>query len=164
MNNEVKNGIIITITVILVIVIVYFATALLMTGEIGSKDEKEKNNENTTSTESTEGSSLYDNMIIAGRVFEQKDDKYMVIFFSENDASDTLKASITSYDSTLDGVKLYKVNTDEAINSYVVSDDFNKTATNDDELKVNDVTLITIEGKAITSYVIGENSVINELK
>lgn len=164
MNNEVKNGIIITITVILVLAIVYLVTAVFMTGEIGSKNVKEENNENTTSDESTGLSSLYDNMIIAGRVFEQKDDKYMVIFFSEKDASDSLKTAISSYDSTSDAIKLYKVNTDEKINSYVIADNSNSAATSDDELKINDVTLITIEGKLITSYVTGENSIIDKLK
>lgn len=160
MNNEVKNGIIITITVILVLVVVYLVTAVFMTGEIGSN----KNDGEVSSTSSLNAASSYDNMIIAGRVFEQKEDKYMVIFFSEKDDSDALKTTITSYDQAGSDVKLYKVNTDEAINSYVLADDFNSVATSDSELRINDVTVITIENKAITSYVIGADNVINELK
>ena len=162
MNNEVKNGIIITITVILVLVVVYLVTAVFMTGEIGSS--KSDDEENSTSSLNDTSSSSYDNMIIAGRVFEQKEDKYMVIFFSEKDDSDALKTTITSYDQAGSDVKLYKVNTDEVINSYVLGDDFNSVATSDSEIRINDVTVITIENKVITSYVIGAENVINELK
>lgn len=42
MRNELKNGIILSITVILIILVVYLTTAVFMTGEIGSKKNSEK--------------------------------------------------------------------------------------------------------------------------
>lgn len=133
-----------------------------MTGEIGNSNKDEKGNDLTT-TEENITSSLYDNMIIASKTFEQKNDEYMVIFFSQNDVSDTLKSTISAYDSSNKNVKLYKVNIDEAINKFVVSDEQNINATNYDELKINDVTLITIKNNEITSYVVTEDDVISKL-
>lgn len=133
-----------------------------MTGEIGNSNKDEKEDALTTTKESIT-SSLYDNMIIASKTFEQKNDEYMVIFFSQNDASDTLKSTISAYDSSDKNVKLYKVNIDEAINKFVVSDEENINATNYDELKINDVTLITIKNNEITSYVVTEDDVISKL-
>lgn len=136
-----------------------------MTGEIGnSKTKKESTNDTSYSKESDSVSSLYDNMIIASSAFEQPGSEYKVIFFSQNDASDNLKSLISSYDSSDNNVKLYKVNMDEAINKYVISDESNPNATTFSELKINDVTLITINNGTISSYVVGEANVSNELK
>ena len=40
MKNEIKNGIVIAICVILISVIVYLTTAIFLTGEIGNKKDK----------------------------------------------------------------------------------------------------------------------------
>lgn len=163
MSKEIKNGIAISITVILVIAIVYLTTAVFMTGEIGN-NKKVKESKTTTKEASSSVSKIFDNMIIASKTFDQKKDEYMVIFFHGNDISDTLKSAITSYDSSNNGVKLYKVNTDDVINKFVLSDEQNSGATNYKELKINDITLITIKNKSIASYVTEEENVINNLK
>lgn len=162
MNNDLKNGIVITITVVLVLAVVYLTTAVFMTGEIGSSKANKKNK--VTTTKSNVTTNLYDNMIIASKTFDQPNDEYMVIFFSEKEASDNLKSAISSYDSGNKAVKLYKVNTDEVINKFVVSEEVNMDATNYNELKINDVTIITIKDKVITSYVVKEEAVIDKLK
>lgn len=162
MKNEVKNAIVITITVILILVVVYLTTAIFMTGEIGNKKKDEKN-EVTNVAEESQTSTLYDNMIIASKTFKQKNDEYMVIFFSQKDASDTLKNIISTYDSSDKETKLYKVNTDEAINKFVVSDEANSSATNYNELKINDTTLVTIKNGVITLYIVAEDNVIEAL-
>lgn len=127
MKSEVKSGILIAIVVILILVIVYFTTAVFLTGEIGGKSN-EDSNETTSENNDDELSSLtdYDNMIIAGNVFNQNDSTYMVIIYSQKDSSDALKTTISTYDSSNNDVKLYKVNKDEAINKSVDSDSDNK--------------------------------------
>lgn len=165
MNSTIKNGIIITVIVILVLVIVYFATAFLMTGEIGNtKAEKESFNDSSNLQKNDVVSSLYDNMIIASDTFKQSNSEYKVIFFSQNEVSDNLKSLISSYDSSSDGIKLYKVNIDETINKSVVSDESNPNAKTFSDLKINDVTLITISNGVISSYITGEDGVVSELK
>lgn len=163
MSKEIKNGIAISITVILVIVIVYLTTAVFMTGEIGN-NKTDKKSETTTKQTSSSVSKMFDNMIIASKTFDQKNDEYMVIFFHGNDISETLKSAITFYDSSNSKGKLYKVNMDDVINKFVLSDEQNSGATNYNELKINDITLITIKNKAIASYVTEEENVINNLK
>ncbi len=162
MNNDLRNGIVITVTVVLVLVVVYLTTAVFMTGEIGSSKTNKKNK--VTTTKSAVTTTLYDNMIIASKTFDQPNDEYMVIFFSEKKASDNLKNAILSYDSGSKDVKLYKVNTDEVINKFVVSEDENINASSYNELKINDVTIITIKDKVITSYQVKEDKVIDKLK
>lgn len=163
MKNEVKSAIAITITVILILVVVYLSTAVFMTGEIGDKKKDEKD-EVTNVSEESQTSTLYDNMIIASKTFEQKNDEYMVIFFSQKDTSDTLKNMISTYDSSDKDTKLYKVNTDEVINRFVISDEANNSATNYNELKINDITLVTIKNGVIASYIVTEDNVIEALK
>ena len=150
-----------TLVVIVILVIVYLTTAIFMTGEIGN-NKKDDKNETTTNNESQ--SELYDNMIIASNTFNQKNEEYNVIFFHEKDDNDALKNSISAYDSSQKDIKLYKVNLDEAINKFVISKQQNSSATNYEELKINDVTLINIKNKVITSYVTGYENVISKLK
>ena len=101
MRNELKNGIILSITVILIILVVYLTTAVFMTGEIGSKKSSEKK------TTTTNAASSYENKILASKVFDQTPETYKVLIFSEQDVSDDLKSAITSYSGN---TKLYLVN------------------------------------------------------
>ena len=156
MKNEVKNVIITTIVVILIIVIVYFITAVFMTGEIGNKSSTQTNEE-TTKNYTHE----YDDMIIAGRVFNQNEDNYKVIIYSSDTSSDAIKNAISSYTNE---TKLYKVNVDEAINSYVISETENSLPANSSELKVKEIALITIQNGTVSSYISDEEQIINALK
>ena len=61
MSKEIKSLITITLTVILVIAIVYLTTAIFMTGEIGNG---KKTTKDKTTTTSPSISKMYDNMII----------------------------------------------------------------------------------------------------
>lgn len=167
MKSEVKSGILITVVVILILVIVYFTTAVFLTGEIGGKKgDDSSDNETSEEAQSEDVSSLtsYDNTIIAGRVFNQTDDTYMVIIYSEKESSDALKTTISTYDSKGESVKLYKVNKDEAINSSVNSDSDNTNPTSSSELKVKDNALITITNGTVSSYVNDDEQIINALK
>ena len=162
MKKEIKNGIVIAICVILIIIITYITTSVFMTGEIGTKKDKENKNDVEKTSENTTLQSTYDNMIIAGRVFNQSEDTYMVILFKEDSASDDLKAAIKSYNN--ENEKLYKVNLDEAINKYVVKESDNNNATNSKELQVKDIALLTISSGSIRSYITDEEQIINALK
>lgn len=157
MKNEVKNGLIIGVVVVLIIVLVYFMTAIFMTGEIGNESKTDK----TTTATSSSSMVDYDNMIIAGRVFNQTEDTYMVLIFSNNDAKDELKSAISSYTGD---VKLYKVNTDEAVNSYIISDSDNTNPTASKDIKVKNNALITITNGTVSSYINDEEQIINALK
>ena len=86
MKQEVKSVVITVICVGLIIAVVYLSTAYFLTGEIGNKSKITKK-----TTESYSGLSLnYENMIIAGKVFDMKESSYMVIFFSQDKINDEL--------------------------------------------------------------------------
>lgn len=161
MKEELKNGIIITITVVLIIIVVYFATAIFMTGEIGNKDKSE---EETTTTTTSSAVSEYKNLIIASSTFKQLQQEYMVMFFSEKNSSETIKTVLKNYASSSGKTKLYIVNMDEAINKYVKSKESNKSATTSDELKIDVDTLLVIKDGTISSYITDEDEVIDKLK
>lgn len=159
MKQEIKNSIIIAIGVLFVIAVTYFGVAMFLTGEIGN------NKDDSQTVLADSGISLsYDNVIIAGNTFSQKENNYMVMFFSEKNSSETLKNSLSLYDSAEKSLKLYKVNLDEAINSFVKSEENNTNATNSKELKIKQNTLITINNGIITSYVEDEAEILNNLK
>ena len=154
MKDEIKNVIPITIFVILALIGVYFATAVFKTGEISNK------NKNTTTTAS-DVTTLYDDMILANSTFDKGSSDYMVLFFHNNDLSESLKTVMKNYSGDK---KLYKVNLDEAINKFVISKEENPSASSSSELKINKTTLITISNKSIISYVTDEKEIKNSLK
>lgn len=168
MKDEVKNGIIISVCVVIIIVLVYFMTAVFMTGEIGGNNKKEAEDTSTMEKEDPNTSSSlsesYNNMIIASKTFNMSDEKYMVLFFSKKNASDSVKSALSSYDSGTHDVKLYKVNVDEVINSYVISDSENPIPTSSKDLKIKENALITISSGKVSSYLTKETDIINALK
>lgn len=156
MKEEVKNGITITIVVVLTLILVYLATAFFLTGEIDGK-------KTTTTKDSSSVTTLYQDMILASKTFERPEEEYMVIFFSEKDAKKRIKSYMKSYYN--DDIKLYKVNLDESINKFVVSkDEENKEAKNANELKIKDTTLIVIKNKSIVSYITDTDEIVEKIK
>lgn len=156
MKEEVKNGITITIVVLLTLILVYLATAFFLTGEIGGK-------KTTTTKDSSSVTTLYQDMILASKTFERPEEEYMVIFFSEKDAKKRVKSYMKSYYN--EDMKLYKVNLDESINKFVISkDEENKEAKNANELKIKDTTLIVIKNKSIISYVTDTDEIVEKIK
>ena len=164
MKNEVKNGIILSICVVLIIVIVYFATAVFMTGEIGNKKVSKTNNTTESSKTSSSNETSYENMIIASKAFNRLDETYMVIFFSKKNVSESLSSALTSYDSSNNDVKLYKVNIDEVINNYVKSDTDNLKTTSSKDIKKKKNELITTSKERVNNYINNDEEIIDTLK
>ena len=156
MKSEIKNGIIILLVVFGILAIVYFATAY-RTGQIGHK--KYDNNSEITNNDPS-----YSNMIIYSKVFSQKEEKYMVLFFDNTKIKDSLSTTIDLYDKNEENIKLYKVNYNETINKKVVSKTENKVATNVDELKIKGTTLIKIENGKIINYISDEDKILSSLE
>ncbi len=158
MKDEIKNGIIITVIVLLIIIGVYLITAVFMTGEIGNNGSN-KNNVSQAISDYTE----YSNMILASNTFKQKESEYMVMFILKDELKDDLESKINSY-SQLDGkLKLYIVSMDDAVNKFVYNKEDNPSASNYDELKVSKNTLIIIKNGLIESYLNEKEEIIEKL-
>ena len=153
MKGEIKEGIILTVSILIIIAFVYFITATIKTGEIGGKKE--------TTTKSDAVTELYDNMILAKDTFSKANTEYMVIFFSEKDVVDSIRAIMKSYSGD---TKLYKVNLDEKVNSYIVSEEENMYATNAGELKIKGTTLIKINNGTIKEYITDKKQILEQLQ
>lgn len=151
MKKEVKNGIILTISVLVFLIIVYFVIAFIK-GEI-------KSNEQDTQTDQL--SLSYSNMITASNIFNQNEEEYYVILFSNNDAFEVIKNTLSSYSGDK---KLYKVNIDEPINRSVKGKNVNEHASTYEELKVDKTTLIKINNKQIVSFITNTSEIVNALK
>lgn len=154
-----KGSITLIIAVLGVIAITYFATAFFLTGEIGNKEDKKEETNQVEETE--EVTEIFSNMIIASKTFTQKESKYMVLFFSKKDLTYDFKQIVNNYSKD---TKLYKVNVDEAINSFVVSKEENINVQSYRDLKVKAPTLITIENRKNISYISGNDKVIDIIK
>ena len=97
MKSEIKNGIIVLLVVLGILSIVYFATAY-RTGQISHK--KYDNNSEITNKDPS-----YSNMIIYSKVFSQKEEKYMVLFFDNTKIKDSLSTTIDLYDKNEENIE-----------------------------------------------------------
>ena len=154
MKDEVKEGIILTVVVLVIIAVVYLLTGVL-------KGDGTSSNVSSTSSNSNTVTEIYSDMILAKDTFSKNEDEYMVIFFSNKNAQGSIKKLIGLYSGDL---KLYKVNLDEKFNSYVMSEEENKEATNETELKIKDTTLIKISNGKITEYITEKDKILEQLQ
>ncbi len=91
-----------------------------------------------------------------GTVFNRNEKNYYVLF----DNFDSFKTdNYVNYLLSKEDLNTYKVDMSKKENSKYISDEANKKATNPNELKINDITLIRISNKKITSYITGSESI-----
>ena len=137
--------------IIAVILFIYLLTALVITKEIKlfdtNKENKVENNTNSTS-----------NAILAKSTFNQSEASYYVYFYDFSNQNKLIESSLTGLSD-----KVYRVNTKDAFNSNYISPTGNPSATNLDDLKVTDLTLIKIENGSITSYNEGKDNIISQI-
>lgn len=141
--NQIKKYLMTIFIVVGVLAIIYLVSALFVTKELDwfSKDKKETT-ENTTSNSNT---------ILASAIFKQSEEVYYVYFYDFDEESK--ESEITNLvGSSIDSIKVYKVNTKSAMNGNYVGEKGNKSAKKLEDLKVVPHTLIKISGDTITEY------------
>lgn len=135
----IKKYIVILCSLIIVISIMYFVTALFITKDLNWFNNNNNINKNNEVT----------NTILASAIFKQSEDEYYVYFYDFNEE----KNSITDIvNSKLSGEKVYKVNTSSAMNNNYIGETGNKNAQTLEELKVTSPTLIKISEDKIIKY------------
>ena len=140
--NQIKKFIIITLAVVAIVGIIYLISGLFITKEIKWFNKEETNTETDKSVANT---------ILASAIFNQSEEEYYVYFYNFNE--EEKDSAITSLvDSALSSSKVYKVNTNSALNTNYVAETSNKAAKTLAELKVVAPTLIKISGDKITEY------------
>ena len=142
--NSIKKYVIITSSLIIVLTILYFVTALFITKELDWFNKKDND---------TSESNSISNTILASATFKQSETEYYVYFYDFNEE----KNSITDIvNNKLSGEKVYKVNTASAMNTNYVGETGNKNAKTLEELKVVAPTLIKISEDKIVKYYEGK--------
>ena len=138
--------------ILLIILVIYFLVALLITKEIDwfSKDEDTSESNVTSVT----------NSILARNTFMQSEEEYYVYYYDFNDENTKISILISNLSN------VYKVDTSDAFNSNYVTDEElgNNLATNIDELKVINPTLIKISGDTIVEYYQTVDEIVNYLE
>lgn len=149
-NNQIKKLIGITIILVIIIVSIYLISALFITKELDWFSKKESN--------------IYQNQvansILATEIFKQKEEEYFVYFYDYSDENVQITSKINS---VLSSKKIYKVDTNSALNSNYVLEESNKSAKTLQDLKVISPTLIRITGEEITAYY-EDNEILTNLK
>ena len=156
-NLEVTRVIKITIGVIIVLLLTYLVAGLI-TGDISFKKDT-KTNEEVTKIQYEE--------IIAGRTFNQNSDEYYVMYFNFTDSSASSYISLKDiYENKDNALPFYIVDLEKGFNKDFVAsenEDYNKYPTNTDELKVTHPTILKIANHKVTERIEGSKEVLDYL-
>ena len=154
-DDELVRGFKILVTVVVLIGIIYFATAFL-TGEIKFNNKK---------TEEKEEVTIQYDEIVAGQSFTRKDTSYYVLYynFTDKTANDYLHLK-DNYLSKEDSLNVYIVDLDKVFNQSIIKDkddSINEKPTSIKDLKVDSPTLLKFSKGKVTKRVVGKEKIEN---
>jgi len=149
--HQIKNLFTIVLILVILILLIYLISALFITKELDwfSKDEETK-----------EETSNVANTILASNVFNQSEEEYYVYFYDYKEENSAITETVTN---KLSDNKVYKVDTNSALNKKYIAETGNKNANNLEELKVIPHTLIKVSQGKIVEYYENEE-ITNKLK
>ena len=150
-NNEhqIKNLVIITIVLLVIIGLIYLLSALFVTKELDWFKNLDKEQETQVT-----------NTILASEIFKQPEEEYYVYFYNFKEEKSEISSTISS---KLSSAKVYKVDTFSTLNKNYVSEESNKSAKTLKDLKVKAPTVIKVSGDEIVAYY-ENNEIITNLK
>lgn len=157
-NEQIVTIVKIAIGVVLVLAVVYLATALA-TGEIklGNSDKKE-----------TKEATIQYEEIIAGSILNRQQDEYYVLAFSFTDTESSYYLSLKdSYKQNTDALPVYIVDLDKGFNQILIpkeNEEYKENPENIKELKINGPTILKVKNSKVTSRVEGEDKFTEELE
>lgn len=153
-DNEVKKVIKCVVIVLAIFALMYLLTVLVL--KKSSTDYITKEEESTT---------IQYSEILAGTVFNKKDNEYLVLFYDMDEDTDyTYSNLVSDYEAKEEHLPIYYVDLSSALNKSVIADESNKDATSAEELKINGATLIKFTNNSISEYLEGEEAISNYLK
>jgi len=145
-SHQIKNFIITTVSLLVVLGLIYVGSALFITKELQwfGLNKGEIND-----VDDTQG---IKNTILAKQIFNQKEEEYYVYFYDFDNEKDDLSVTNLVNDK-LTNDKVYKVDISNALNSnYITENNSNKKAKKLEDLKVKNYTLLKISGDKIVKY------------
>lgn len=139
--------------VLVIFGIMYLITTLIL-----------RNSDDTTYQNKTSKTSIQYDEILLGTTFDKKENEYLVLFYNvKNDFDNTYSNALSDYEAKDEKLPIYYVNLGNSMNKKCISSEENSNATNANELKINDVTLIKFTNHQIKEYITGNNNVIEYL-
>lgn len=140
-SNVIKKYIVNIVCIVAIIATIYIISGLFVTKELNWFGNNKKDDETKSSVSNT---------ILASDIFRQSDETYYVYFYNFDELEKESK--ITNLVNTIYDTKVYKVNTNSALNANYVGESSNKEAISLEELKVVAPTLIKIQDSKIAEY------------
>lgn len=158
-NDELMQGVKILVSVILLIAIIYFATAIL-TGEINFNKKKNNNVSDDVMIQ-------YDE-IVAGQSFTRPNSSYYVLYYNFTDSGASKYLSLrNAYTAKDKALSVYMVDLEKAFNSTVVREKDSKFVdkpTNIKDLKVENPTLLKFEKGRVVQRISGKENIENHFE
>ena len=140
---------------IVALILGYLFFGIFITKSISFKKAEEEKQEATIDNDT----------ILAGQIFDQKDDSYYVLIYDKNDSKILLKEWKTLYTEKENSIKVYEVDSSNSINNkFLVDKDSNKEPSGYEDLKIVSPTLIKVENKKAVEYIEGVDSIKNKFK
>ena len=102
--------------------------------------------------------------ISAGTMFNREEEHYYVLIGDFTNLGMYLSQVVSNYKQKEDALKIYKVNTAEGMNSYLIGEESAVTSSYPDRLSINDYTLLEVQGGANISAYVGEEKIAEKLK
>lgn len=107
-----------------------------------------------------EEATIDNSKILAGQIFDQKDNSYYVLVYDLSDDKTLVRDWASLYEKDENALTIYVVDSSKKLNSnYIVTKDSNTNPTSYSDLKIISPTLIKIENKKVSEYVEGETSI-----
>ena len=142
---------------LLLLIAGYLFIGIFVNKTISFKKNKDK--------EEKEEIKIDNSTILAGEIFDQKEEEYYVLIYNPSDEQSIIKPWKGLYEGKTDALKVYVVDSTERLNgNFIVDKDSNKNATSYEELKIKEPTLIKVSNKTISEYIEGEDAIKNIFK
>ena len=120
---------------------------------------------NKKDTKETSKVTIDNNTILAGEIFDQKEDEYYVLVYNKNEVNSILGTWKGVYSGKENALKIYEVDSETKLNgNFIVKENSNKDAQSYSELRIVSPTLIKINNKKIVEYIEGEEQIKNIFK
>lgn len=120
---------------------------------------------NKKDTKETSEVTIDNKTILAGEIFDQKEDEYYVLVYNKNEENSILGTWKGAYSGKENALKIYEVDSETKLNgNFIVKENSNKDAQSYSELRIISPTLIKINNKKIVEYIEGEEQIKNIFK
>ena len=154
--NYVSRFILYLLILLILLIIGYLIVGIFVNKTITFNKKEDKKTSDVTIDNKT---------ILAGEIFDQKENEYYVLVYNKNEENSILGTWKNAYTGKENALKVYVVDSETKLNgNFIVTENGNSNAQSYSDLKIVSPTLIKISDKKIVDYIEGEDAIKNVLK